>query len=141
MSGRHISVALRLEVRQRAAGRCEYCLVHEDDVLAPHEPDHITAGQHGGTTTPDNLALACYHCNRLKGTNIASVDPTTGQRVCLFDPRRHVWLEHFKLEGTAIVGLTAIGRATATLLNFNASDRLEFGASLIQAGRYPSSSL
>ena len=135
MSGRHISTTLRQQVRQRAAGRCEYCLVHDEDVLAPHEPDHITAGQHGGSTTSDNLAFACYHCNRFKGTNMASLDPKTGQRVFLFDPRRDAWSHHFKLEGAEIVGLTATGRATAAVLNFNESDRLEFRATPIQAGR------
>ena len=71
MSGRHVSAALRLQVRQRAAGCCEYCLVHEDYVIAPHEPDHITAEQHGGPTSSENLAFACFHCNRLKGTHLA----------------------------------------------------------------------
>src|SRR5439155_23823026 len=102
MSGRHVSAALRLQVRQRAAGCCEYCLVHEDYVIAPHEPDHITAEQHGGPTSSQNLALACFQCNRLKGTNIASIDPKTGQKVFLFDPRRDNWSEHFKLAGAAI---------------------------------------
>jgi hypothetical protein len=137
MSGRHISSALRLQVRQRAAGRCEYCLVHENYVVAPHEPDHITAGQHRGPTSSDNLAFACYNCNRLKGTNIASLDPKTHQKVILFDPRIDVWSQHFKLEGAEIVGLTSVGRATAALLNLNEPDRLEFRATLIRAGRYP----
>ena len=55
----------------RAGFRCEYCLIHEEDILFPHEPDHITAEQHGGPTSGENLAFACYHCNRLKGPNIA----------------------------------------------------------------------
>jgi hypothetical protein len=137
MSGRHIPLALRSQVRQRAAGRCEYCLVHEDHVIAPHEPDHITAEQHRGATSAENLAFACYHCNRLKGTNIASVDPGTGQKAFLYDPRKDTWSQHFKVEGAEIIGLTAVGRATAALLRFNEPDRAELRATLIRAGRYP----
>jgi hypothetical protein len=137
MSGRHIPVALRARVRERANGRCEYCLVHEDYVIAPHEPDHITAEQHRGPTTAENLAFACYHCNRLKGTNIASLDPQTGQKVFLFDPRKDTWTAHFRLEGAAILGITPTGRATAALLRFNEPDRVDFRAALIRAGRYP----
>jgi len=99
MSGRRIPAALRALVHQRAGGCCEYCHIHEDDVLAPHEPDHIVAEQHGGPTTANNLAFSCYHCNRHKGTNLASADPATCQSVFLFHPRRDNWTEHFKLEG------------------------------------------
>ena len=137
MSGQRIPAALRALVHQRAGGCCEYCRIHEDDVLAPHEPDHIVAEQHGGPTTADNLAFSCYHCNRHKGTNLASVDPATCQSVFLFHPRRDNWKEHFKLEGARIVPLTASGRATAALLNFNARARLEFREILTLVGRFP----
>ena len=99
MSGQRIPAALRALVHQRAGGCCEYRHIHEDDVLAPHEPDHIVAEQHGGPTTANNLAFSCYHCNRHKGTNLASADPATCQSVFLFHPRRDNWTEHFKLEG------------------------------------------
>jgi hypothetical protein len=137
MSGQWISPVLREEVRARAAGCCEYCRVHEDDVGAPHEPDHVVAEQHGGQTTVQNLAFACFHCNRHKGTNIASVDPETGQPVFLFHPRRDQWADHFKVEGARIVSLTAMGRATAALLKFNTPDRLETRQMLARAGRFP----
>lgn len=77
MSRSYIPAPIRRSVIDRAAGRCEYCLVHDEDVLLPHEPDHIIAEQHGGKTELDNLALACIHCNRRKGPNIASTDPTS----------------------------------------------------------------
>ena len=53
--------------------------MHEDDGIVPHQPDHIVAVQHGGETVSENLALACCDCNLLKGPNLASVDPVTGQ--------------------------------------------------------------
>ena len=106
MSSQWIPAGLRAEVRQRARGRCEYCGVHEEDVWAPHEPDHIIAEQHGGLTAAENLAYACFHCNRHKGTNLASVDPESGQPVFLFQPRRDVWSDHFQIDGARIIGLT-----------------------------------
>jgi hypothetical protein len=48
--------------------------------------DHVVARQHGGRTDLSNLALACMHCNRHKGPNIAGSDPRTGEIVRLFDP-------------------------------------------------------
>jgi len=70
--------SLRDFVRERAGNRCEYCLV-PDVFVSVHEPDHIIAAQHRGATTPENLALACFDCNRYKGPNISSVDPATEQ--------------------------------------------------------------
>ena len=49
--------------------------------------EHIRAKQHGGTDDLTNLVLACNRCNRAKGPNLSSVDPTTGQVVRLFNPR------------------------------------------------------
>ena len=106
----------------------------------PHQPDHITAVQHGGRPAADNLALACCDCNLLKGPNIASVDPESGRMVRLFHPRRDKWAEwaeHFRLEAGHILGITANGRATAFLLQFNAPDRVRQRAHLMLARRYP----
>jgi len=132
-----VSASLRLAVWQRAKGRCEYCLIHEADALLPHEPDHIIAAQHGGATTGENLALACYECNRLKGPNIASVDPESGQVVRLFHPRRDIWLEHFRLVGARLVPLTPQARATAALLRLNSPLRLADRQCLLNVGRFP----
>jgi len=137
MSSQWIPAGLRAEVRQRARGRCEYCGVHEADVWAPHEPDHIIAEQHGGPTIAENLAYACFHCNHHKGTNLASVDPVSGQPFFLFQPRRDIWAEHFQIDGALIIGLTAVGRTTCALLNFNAPERLESRRLLVLARRYP----
>lgn len=49
---------LRRLVRDRVQGRCEYCLMPEDDVLYTHESDHIVAEKHGGPTSLENLAWA-----------------------------------------------------------------------------------
>jgi len=126
-----------LVVWQRAGQRCEYCLLHEDDAVLPHEPDHIIAMQHGGKTVAENLALSCWDCNHVKGPNLSSVDPLTGEIAELFHPRRDRWADHFRLDGASITGLTPKGRATAFLLQFNASDRIRQRGYLQDVGRYP----
>ena len=67
-----ISAAVRLLVVSRAARRCEYCLLHEDDSFMPHQIDHIISRKHGGNSSADNLALACIRYNAWKGSDIAS---------------------------------------------------------------------
>ncbi|HEX3718148.1 MAG TPA: HNH endonuclease signature motif containing protein [Verrucomicrobiae bacterium] len=130
-----VSNALRNLVRERARNRCEYCLLPEVFIVA-HEPDHVIAMQHRGMTSTENLALACFDCNRRKGPNISSVDPETGEIVQLFNPRREAWLEHFRLEGVRIIGRTPVGRATAELLQFNQAARVRIREELHKAGRY-----
>ena len=97
---------------------------HNPHCRCPFKIDHIVAEKHGGPTVPGNLALACPHCNRYKGPNIAGLDPDTGQLVRLFHPRKDFWTEHFAFDGPHIVGRTAVGRATVHVLAMNAPDLL-----------------
>ena len=62
MSSTDIPVALRQLVYERANAQCEYCLIPESVVFAPHEIDHIIAEKHGGPTEANNLALSCMLC-------------------------------------------------------------------------------
>jgi len=103
----------------------------------PHEPDHLIAEKHGGSTTFDNLAWACFFCNRHKGSDIASIDTQTGRIVELFNPRKQQWKRHFHLNGPRIDGITASGRATAALLQFNLQQRIGDRLNLITTGHYP----
>jgi len=112
-------------------------LIHEDDTLYPHKPDHIIAEKHGGKTTLDNLAWSCGTCNRFKGSDMASIDPTTGQQTFLFNPRKQLWRRHFHLNGGRIEPLTASGRATAFLLRFNTEESITERLDLIARGHYP----
>lgn len=128
---------MRESARARALSCCEYYRIHDEDVNLPHEVDHIIAEQHHGSTVPENLAYACFHCNRLKGPNLSSVDLETGEITRLYHPRRDRWIEHFRYEGARIVAMTPIGRATAELLRFNAPERLAPRQALLVARRYP----
>jgi hypothetical protein len=137
VSPAYVSSGLRRQIYGRAAGRCEYCLLSAVDAFFPHEADHIIAEKHGGATTADNLALACFDCNRFKGSDIASLDPGTSDLVALFNPRTQRWNEHFSLDGGSIIGLTPCGSATVRLLKLNLPVRVEVRAALTSRGRYP----
>ena len=132
-----IDVALASFVKDRARNRCEYCQLPADCSSLPLEFDHITAGQHGGTAISGNLALACFACNHYKGPNLSGVDPKTGKRAWLFNPRRHKWSRHFRWDGPIIVGRTRIGRATIAVLQINAGHRVVQRAALIAEGVFP----
>jgi hypothetical protein len=134
VTGDYVPASLRQRVEARAARRCEYCQFPAALAFAPHQVDHVIARKHGGPTESDNLALSRVLCNRHKGSDLASVDPETGSVVLLFHPRHDRWADHFGVEGPAITPLTATGRATARLLQFNHSDRLEERRLLIAAG-------
>ena len=86
MTASRVPAALRRGVRERAGDRCEYCLLAQDDAYLSHEPDHIIAEKHGGETTFENLARACFDFNRFRGSDIASFDPESGQLVPLSNP-------------------------------------------------------
>jgi hypothetical protein len=130
----YISAALRRLVAERARHCCEYCGVPDTATFIPHEPDHIIAIQHGGTTTLENLAHACFECNRFKGPNLASRDPMTSAVTPLYHLREQRWTDHFRWQDATIEPLTATGRATVFLLRLNLEDRTRFRASLLSPG-------
>jgi hypothetical protein len=127
----------RLAVRERAEHRCEYCRLPQRFAPAVRfHIEHIRARQHRGDDHLENLALACPRCNSFKGPNLASHDPQTDEQVSVFNPRLHLWDEHFALDGVRVVGLTAIGRATVELLNMNEEERLNVRAELMERGEF-----
>jgi hypothetical protein len=134
MSTTYISAALRRLVYERANGACEYCLMPESVGFVGHEVDHMIAEKHGGPTTAANLALACTICNKAKGSDVASIDPVSGDVVRLYRPRTDRWLEHFVLQDGEILPLTPIGEVTVRLLWFNRPGRVEERKWLVEAG-------
>lgn len=121
-----VAAADRRLARQRARGRCEYCRMAEEwEPYFSYHVEHIVAVQHGGIDSESNLALACNHCNLIKGPNLTSIDPDSGAVTHLFNPRVQSWDEHFVRDGDRIAGLTAIGRTTVFLLQMNAPHRAE----------------
>jgi hypothetical protein len=51
-------------------------LIHQDTSIYSHEVDHIVALKHGGQTQADHLAVACLPCNRSKGSDLTTFDPS-----------------------------------------------------------------
>jgi hypothetical protein len=132
----YLSPSVRLLVAQRADYRCEYCLLPTALATHQHEPDHIIPVQHGGESDDQNLAFACFRCNRNKGPNVGSFDPATGALTSFFNPRLHQWEEHFELRDGVILPLTAEARVTIKILRFNDEDRVQLRRRLIQLNLY-----
>jgi hypothetical protein len=127
---------IRQEVASRAGYRCEYCGLPHAYVLHAHEPDHIVPRQHGGEGEVENLAWACFRCNRYKGPNVGSFDPETGVLVPFFNPRVQDWSVHFVWDEARIEPLTAEGRVTVKILRLNDADRIAERQLLIDTGLF-----
>lgn len=133
----YIREALRRQVVARGNSRCEYCKLHQDDAFFTHEVDHIYAEKHGGQTSEENLCIACFDCNRHKGSNLCSIDPQTGDIVAIYHPRKDDWDQHFAIyKNGKIQPLTAIGRVTERVLAFNRLELVAERARLIRLGKY-----
>jgi hypothetical protein len=130
----NIDEGLAAVVWQRAGGCCEYCRLPDWFSSIPFEIDHIIAEQHGGKTNAWNLALACFACNHHKGPNIGGIDPKTGKRTWLFNPRRQKWSRHFRWNGPVHLGRTPIGRVTIAVLAINLDIRIEQRTALLEEG-------
>ncbi len=135
--GKYIPAALRRLVEERAGSRCEYCLLHREDMFFKGVPDHIIAEKHGGATEADNLAYACVVCNTAKGSDLGSIATGSGQLVRFYNPRTDVWSDQFRVEGARIEPLTEVAEVTARILGFNDADRVLERARLVGLGRYP----
>jgi hypothetical protein len=101
--------------------------------------DHIVPLSHGGSNAVENLALACFPCNRRKSDRQETMDPETGAAVRLFHPRQDQWTEHFiwSSDGLTIIGQTAIGRATVQALELNRERARLLRAADQAVGRHP----
>lgn len=110
--------ALKQIVYERAHGCCEYCQTCEANSGQTMQVDHIDP--RGGDVV-ENLCLSCWNCNSSKHKATLVIDPETGARVPLFNPRTQAWSEHFEWldGGTRVRGLSPIGRATVTRLKMN----------------------
>jgi hypothetical protein len=118
---RKIPEDLQNQVRQQANYLCEYCHASEKWQYVAFTIDHVIPLTIIGADTLNNLALACFHCNRQKSGKTTAVAPPSGAEVPLFNPRQHTWSEHFiwSANGLLIIGLTPIGRATVATLVLN----------------------
>ena len=136
---RKLPAHIQEQVRQRAHRLCEYCHTNERWQYVRFTMDHLIAVAEGGPDSLDNLALACFFCNRRRSFKQLAIDPETGDEVFLFNPRKDHWADHFiwSADGLQIVPLTAVGRATAALLAFNRERVLLIREADIAVRRHP----
>jgi len=136
---RYISEATQNQVRQRAKFLCEYCHVSEQWQYISFTVDHVIPLAKGGTNSIDNLALACFHCNRQKSDKLTTFDEQSLSEVPLFAPRTDSWQEHFiwSSDTLLIIGSTLIGRATVAALGFNRARIISIRAADREIGRHP----
>ncbi len=134
----YVAAELRRSVAMRARRVCEYCLIHEEDTFFGCEVDHVISEKHGGPTVAENLAYACFNCNRQKGSDVGSISVRTGEFIRFFNPRSDRWADHFAFDDEIIQPLTDIGDVTARILDFNGGDRVLERRALRIIGRFPS---
>ena len=139
MSGNKIPETTQVQVRWQSQGLCEYCHAAEQWQYVRFTVDHVVPLSKGGVDSLDNLALACFHCNRRKSDYLVEIDPESGIEVPLFNPRRDCWSDHFiwSVDGLLIVGLTATGRATIAALLLNRDRVIQIRAADKEIGRHP----
>jgi hypothetical protein len=139
MPERRVRGGKRKTVAERAGGRCEYCRCPEYIGTQTFSVEHIVPVEQGGTSDPDNLALACQGCNNHKYTKREATDPLTGALVPLFHPRQQRWSDHFawSADTSLILGLTPTGRATIAALKLNRDEVVRFRRVLYLAGEHP----
>lgn len=126
-------------IRQRANFLCEYCHASEKWQYVPFTIEHIIPLAKNGTDSLDNLALACFHCNRKKSDRTTAIDEMSGAEVPLFNPRKESWQTHFiwSADGLFIIGLTPIGKATVTALALNRQRVINIRSADQAVGRHP----
>jgi HNH endonuclease len=139
MTKPQISSQLRRTVTERAKGCCEYCQSQEMFSTQVFSIEHILPVSQSGTTTVDNLALACQGCNNHKYAKTQGRDPVTLKITNLFYPRQQLWRDHFTWSNDylIIIGLTPTGRATVDTLKLNRQGVVNFRRVLYATGNHP----
>jgi hypothetical protein len=134
-----LSEVVQTQVRQRAGYLCEYCHASEQWQYVRFTVDHVMPLTLGGADDLENLALACFHCNRKKTNRLMAIDPLSNEETSLFNPRQHQWHEHFiwSVDGLLVVGLTSTGRTTIAALALNRERVLNIRAADRDIGRHP----
>ena len=135
----YVPAALREQIIQQAGHHCGYCLRTAALMGMPMTLDHIIPQAAGGSTTEENLWLACRRCNEFKGGQTHAHDPQSGDRVSLFNPRLQIWAEHFAWseDGVEILGKTPCGRATIVALQMNNPEIVVARRLWVSAGWWP----
>ena len=139
MTRRYLAVEEQETIKTRADHHCEYCLCPATYSAQSFVFEHILPIVKGGETDLDNLCYACGGCNGHKFTKTEAIDPVSKTTVSLYNPREHVWHEHFDWSDDylQIVGLTPIGRASVLALKMNRQGVVNMRTLLLMVGKHP----
>ena len=107
----------RERIRQRDAGQCGYCGVHEDNVGALLTLDHHRPRLHGGSADDENLVYCCPKCNEHKGSYWHETDPPHVRLLHPLDDDVGEYL--LEEENGQLVGRTSLGRFFIQRLRLN----------------------
>lgn len=126
-------------MRRRAKFLCEYCHTDEHWQLVEFTIDHIIPLSAGGVTELENLALACFHCNRRKSDKQSIWDKQTNTEIIIYNPRLMKWSEHFiwSADGVRIIPQTEIGTITIKFLKLNRERILQIRYDDVLVNRHP----
>jgi HNH endonuclease len=135
----YISNSLKEAVVLRASNCCEYCKSQDKYSPSSFTIDHIIPESLDGTSIFENLAYACFLCNRLKSNKIKTFDELSEKWIPLFNPRTDTWDEHFawNQDATLIIGITIIGRCCVKELKLNREKLIEYRNCIIPFGTHP----
>ncbi len=136
---KYVSQKLKKLVKKRANSICEYCQSQENFCPDTFSVEHIISKAKGGTTEEQNLAYSCQGCNNKKYDFISWIDPLTGNKENLYNPRKDNWNRHFSWneDFTKILGLTPIGRATIDRIKLNREGVKNLRHALKVIGKHP----
>jgi HNH endonuclease len=133
---RKFSVEIQQTVRQRADYLCEYCHTNERWQYVRFTIDHILPNDDDSL---ENLALACFHCNRRKSNKISVFNAELNEHIPIFNPRLHLWTEHFEWSenNISILPKSKIGEAAIELLELNRQRILLIRDADVLVNRHP----
>ena len=133
---RKFSPEIQEKVRHRADYLCEYCHTNERWQYVHFTIDHVLPNDDNAL---ENLALACFHCNRRKSDKINILDEASNEIISIFNPRFHSWREHFEwsADKISILPKTKIGEVTLELLQLNRTRILLIRQADVAVNRHP----
>jgi hypothetical protein len=139
VTSRHLSEEERENVRQRANHLCEYCHTFELWQSVPFTIDHVIPLSLGGSNNIENLALACFTCNRKKSNQTEITNPETGEVIPLFNPRLDKWSDHFVWAENRLMmlGISKVGQATIETLELNRERIIRIRSADLTIDRHP----
>ena len=133
---RKFSTEIQEKVRQRADYLCEYCHTNERWQYVRFTIDHILPNDDDSL---ENLALACFHCNRRKSNKTNALDVESNETISIFNPRLQIWKEHFEWSEDKIYvqPKTKVGKVTIELLQLNRTRILLIREADVAVNRHP----